>query len=140
MQNRQNSTGKKGIALPFWCILIAAILTLIGTASAQQLEEKSKQKPVPTPVIDSLYTRALEDTLILYEQLKPAFKFLEISYQFKNEECQSLRSEVRILHEMQSMQKDQFDRSIAREKQKGKKRLRVGTALGLAIALLFSAF
>ena len=140
MQNRQNNIGRKGIALLSLFISIAMILTLTGTVCAQQSAEKSKQKPVPIQLIDSLYTRALEDSLIVFEKLKPAYKFLQISYNFKNAETESLRSENRILHEMQVMQKDQFDRSLAREKQKGKKRLGIGTAIGLAIALLFSAF
>lgn len=144
MQNKQKSTSKKGIALLSWCTSIAMILTLTGTASAQQSAEKSKLKPdqiqlIDRQLIDSLYTRALEDSLIVFEKLKPAYKFLQISYNFKNAETESLRSENRILREMQVMQKDEFDRSLAGEKQKGKKSFWRGTAIGVALSILLKA-
>lgn len=70
-----------------------------ATVSAQSLSDR--------------YRLALEDSLILYQYLKPAYQKLEIAHKFSNEAYLALRHENDMLRQLDRIKEEEYQKAVA---------------------------
>jgi len=104
-------------------ITLTAILLSL-TACAQTFEER--------------YERALLDTAIRYELIKPAFYNLQSAYDWKRKEADSLRMQITQLRMQYTVREKAYGKELETVRRKSRKRGRIeggiiGALIGVAI-------
>lgn len=126
----QSSTNKPPSCSIAWLIAFF-VATLALTPSATVCAQSSSAE----------YERALEDSLIIFELLKPTHRSLKRAYHARGEESNALRSALRLAELRHYLQVKDYERRIIamqKKRQRGKKwrRIKLIAAFGMGGFLL----
>lgn len=106
----------------------------VGTACAQSFIKGQ------SPTVSARVERALLDSAMLYEKMKPVLFHLKSAYEQQSAEVKELREALRLSKLQIELQKQNFTAAIAEERKKYKGRwwkgFRVGLGTGVAGGLL----
>lgn len=115
-------------------ILLTGSIALVGliseTATAQQYSKE----------FDQAYEQALLDSLINYELLKPINFTLKKQNELLTLDNLALKAENSLLQRQLTLQKEQYERMLADERKKRRKRVLAAFGIGLAIAKILPPY
>lgn len=127
MQAKTNKPKSRGTAWRLACIV--AILAWMPYATVCAQSSKSE------------YERALEDSLILYVALKPAYQSLKISHNYTNQANVALRHEKAMYLDRDRIKDEEYQKALdklLRELQRAKFWGNVKTAGAVALTIILS--
>ena len=105
-------------------ILLTGWIALAGLTCEKATAQGSSSE------FDPAYEQALEDSLINYELLKPIHFTLAKKNELLNQDNLALKVENSMLRVQLSVQKEQFERILADERKKRRKRVLLAFGLG----------
>ncbi|QRQ99727.1 hypothetical protein [Dyadobacter sandarakinus] len=121
------------------CLILAEIAFYGQSSSAQSKTASKSGRPDSTWTVAERVQRALIDSALLYEDLKPTYYHLKSAYEYQGQEVAELKLQIVSLRMYQTVREKEWQTAIDKEKRKGKRRLWFGRVQGLIAGAIIGA-